>query len=269
VITRRGPVKAFAQPKELDMSRTRTLTRSDKSRLNPVFLLAFSMLLILPANARAESAPIAQQIANAHGLESFGQIEAIRYTWNAEFPGGHQLSHKWEWSPKTDTVSYEGKDKDGNPVKVTYQRSQLDSQSDVVKKEIDPDFANDQYWTLLPFHLLWDGATATDEGQQKRPTGDTSAQRVTFKYPSEGGYQPGDTWDLYIGADKRIEEIAYHRGAANPPHLVTGIYKDYKKAGPLLISMDHPGIVDGKAFRINLTDVSVKLVGSDKWIDAQ
>ena len=38
------------------------------------------------------------------------------------------------------------------------------------------------------------------------------------KYPSEGGYQPGDTWDLYIGADKRIEEIAYHRGAPNPPH---------------------------------------------------
>jgi len=27
--------------------------------------------------------------------------------------------------------------------------------------------------------------------------------------------------------------------------------------------------VDGKDFRITLTDVSVKLTGSDKWIDAQ
>ena len=107
-------------------------------------------------------------------------------------------------------------------------------QSDTIKNDVDPAFANDQYWLLLPFHLVWDGATATDEGQQKRPTGDASARRVVMKYPSEGGYQPGDTWDLYIGADNRIEEIAYHRGAANPPHFVTGIYTDYKKAGPLL-----------------------------------
>ena len=46
-------------------------------------------------------------------------------------------------------------------------------------------------------------------------------------------------------------------------------YADYKKAGPLLISTDHPGIVDGKSFRLTLTDVSVKLTGSDKWVDAQ
>jgi hypothetical protein len=89
------------------------------------------------------------------------------------------------------------------------------------------------------------------------------------KYPSEGGYQPGDTWDLYVGADKRIVEIVYHRGAANPPHLVSAKWEGYKKAGPLLISTDHPGMLDGKPFRISIADVSVKLTGSDKWIDAQ
>jgi hypothetical protein len=166
-------------------------------------------------------------------------------------------------------VSYEGKDKEGKPLKATYQRSQLSSQSDAIKKEIDPAFSNDQYWLLLPFHFVWDGPTATDEGEQKRPTGGVTAQRVVMKYPSEGGYQPGDTWELYVGADKRIEEIVYHRGAANPPHLVSATYVDYKKAGPLLISTDHPGTVDGKPFRITLTDVSVKLTGSDNWISAQ
>ena len=251
------------------MTSIRTQARSEV-RLNVIRLLAFGLLLVFPPASRAQqSLSIAEQIAKTYGLDSFGQIEAIRYTWNGEFPGGHKVSNKWEWSPKSDMVSYEGKDKEGNPVKVAYQHSQLSSQSDVVKKEVDPAFSNDQYWVLLPFHLLWDGATATDEGQQKRPTGDTSAQKVVMKYPSEGGYQPGDTWELYIGADKRIEEIAYHRGAANPPHFVTAIYADHKKAGPLLISMDHPGMVDGKPFRITLTDVSVKLTGSDKWIDAQ
>ena len=249
------------------MNRTRILRRNPISGLNLLFLAV--MLLALPMASRAQDTPIAQQVAKTFGIDSFGQIETMRYTWNVEFPDGRKIANKWEWSPKTDTVSYEGKDKAGNPVKVTYQRSKLDSQSDVVKKEIDPQFANDQYWVLLPFHLEWDGAAATDDGQQKLPIGDGSAQRISMKYPSEGGYQPGDTWDLYIGPDKRIEEITYHRGAPNPPHLVSAKYADYKKAGPLLISTDHPGIVDGKSFRLTLTDVAVKLTGSDKWVDAQ
>ena len=251
------------------MNRTRTATRSEISRLSLSFLLAFGMLSVLPEVSRAEpSQPIAEQIAKTYGVDSFDQIEAIRFTWNRELAGG-KISHKWEWSPKTDTVSYEGKDKDGKPVKVTYQRSKLDSQSEVVKKEIDPAFANDQYWLLLPLHVLWDGAAVTNEGKSKLPIGEGSADRVEVKYPSEGGYEPGDTWDLYIGADKRIEEIAYHRGASNPPHLVTAIYAGYKKAGPLLISTDHPGTLYGKADRITLTGVSVKLTGSDKWINAR
>ena len=227
------------------------------------------VLLVTSTSFAQSRPPILEEVAKAYGLDSFGQIEAMRYTWNAEFPGGHQLSHKWEWSPKTNTVSFDGKDKAGNPVKVTYQRSQLDSQSDVVKKEVDPQFANDQYWTLLPFHLLWDGAAPTDDGQQKLPIGDGSAQRIAMKYPSEGGYQPGDTWDLYIGPDKRIVQITYHRGAPNPPHLVSAKYADYKKAGPLLFSIDHPGVADGKDIKITLSGVSVKLTGSDKWLDAE
>ena len=109
------------------MSRTLTLPRSEISRLNLMFLAALGLLLGIPVASSAEDQPIAQQVAKTFGLDSFGQIEAMRYTWNAEFPGGHQLSHKWEWVPKTNTVSYEGKDKTGNPVKVTYQRSQPDS----------------------------------------------------------------------------------------------------------------------------------------------
>src|SRR5258705_317140 len=143
-------VNAIARElKEFDMSSTQA--RSEMSRLDMIRLLAVSMLLLLPATAKAQqSPPIAEQIAKAYGLDSFGQIEAIRYTWNAEFPGG-KVSRTWEWSPKTDTVSYEGKDKEG----------------------------------------------------------------------------------------------------------------------PLLISTDHRGTVDGKPLHLSLSDVSVKLTGSDNWINAQ
>jgi hypothetical protein len=252
------------------MNRTRILARNENSRLHLFFLLAFSALLALPTTSKAADTVTAQEVAKTFGIDSFSQIEGMRYTWNLELPNGHTISNKWEWSPKTNTVTFDGKDKAGNPVKVTYDRSKLDGQSEAVKKEIDPQFANDQYWVLLPFHLLWDGAAATDDGQQKLPIGDGSAQRIAMKYPSEGGYQPGDTWDLYVGPDKRIEAITYHRGAPTPPpHLVSAKYEDYKKAGPLLISMSHPGTADGKPIKLWLTDVSVKLTGSDKWVDAQ
>jgi hypothetical protein len=236
-------------------------------RIHAIHLVALGMLLLLPAPSQAQQSPSTIDIAKVYGLDSLSQIESIRYTWNVDSPIG-KVARSWEWSPKTDTVSYDGKDKDGKEVKATYKRSELEKQSDAVKA-LDPIFMNDQYWLLLAIRIAWDGVPGTDEGTQKLPLGDGSAQKVSVKYP-DAGYQPGDTWDLYVGADKKIQEIVYHRGAPTPPpHLVMADYVDYKKAGPLLIAMDHHGKIDGKDFRLFFTDVSVKLSGSNNWINAQ
>ena len=244
------------------------------SRLHMTRLFAFTMLVLVIATiSRAQELPsVAEQMAKTYGLDSFSQIEKIRYTFNLELPGLN-LSRSWEWEPKTDRISYEGKDKDGKPVRVTYVRSQLGSQSDAVKDDIDPAFSNDNYWLLLVLHFSWDGSAAiTDEGPQKLPLGNGSAKRVVVKYPSEGGYAPGDTWDLYVGTGNKIEEIVYHGGGPGTqqrPKLLMATWADHKKAGPLLISMDHRGTADGKPLRVFLSNVSVKLVGSDNWINAQ
>ena len=166
------------------------------------------LLLLLPAISWAQQRPpVAEQMAKTYGLDSFGQIEGIRYTFNAEL-SGVELSRTWEWNPKTDTVSYEGKDK-------------------------------------------------------------ASAERVMVKYPSEGGYAPGDTWELYVGGDKRVEEMIYHRGGTQEPSVVIATWVDYKKAGPLLISTDHRGTADGQPLRVSFSDVSVKVTGSENWTNAQ
>jgi hypothetical protein len=128
---------------------------------------------------------------------------------------------------------------------------------------------NDQYWLILPLHVVWDGATVTTDGTQKLSLSGASAERIVMKYSSDGGYEPGDTWELYVGADKRIEEIVYHRGGSTPPKLVVATYADHKKAGPLLISTDHRGTFDGKPLRVWLSDISVKTTGSEAWINAQ
>jgi len=162
----------------------------------PVIGVLLIGVLYPPAPVSAQERPaIADQIAKTYGLDSFGQIDAIRYTFNIDLAALKlKLSRSWVWEPKTDQISYEGKDKAGNPVKVTYSRSQLASQSAVVKDEVDPGFFNDQYWLLFPFHLVWDtSATVQDAGMQKLPLGKGSARKVAVKYPSGGGYTPAPT----------------------------------------------------------------------------
>src|SRR5215831_11029126 len=98
--------------------------------------LFLGVLAISQASWAQQRAPILDKIAQTYGLDSWDKVEAIRYTWTGEIPGVFKLSRTWEWEPKTNQVTYEGKDKDGKPVKVTYKRSELSSQSDNVKNEV-------------------------------------------------------------------------------------------------------------------------------------
>ena len=144
---------------------------TNMSRLTKVVILVFGALILATTSRAQTRPPILEQVAKAYGLDSWDNITAIRYTWHAQFPGV-DVSRSWTWEPKTNRVTYEGKDKDGKPVTATYLRSQLSSQPENVQKDIDPAFNNDNYWLLFPLHAYWDtSATVTDEGMKKLPIG--------------------------------------------------------------------------------------------------
>src|SRR5215831_19614943 len=78
--------------------------------------LLLGVLVLAAASSAQTRPPIVEQLAKTYGIESFGQIEAARYTFNIAIPGLKlNLSRSWTWEPKTGQVSYEGKDKDGKP----------------------------------------------------------------------------------------------------------------------------------------------------------
>ncbi len=235
-------------------------------RILPIF-----GLLILAATCLAQTRPpILEKVAKTYGLDSWNQIEAIRYTWNLQL-GTLNISRSWEWEPKTTKVSYEGKDKEGKPVKVTYKRSELGSQPELVKNEVDPGFINDNYTLLFPLKAYWDTTSdVIDAGAYNLPVGSGSSELVAVKYPAEGGgYTPGDTWELYVGKDNRVNYFVYHRGGAKKPSLLFATWGGHKKAGPLLLSTDHRGFADGKPIRVFFSDVAVKVTGWDTWMKAQ
>ena len=244
-----------------------------KLRRSMTILWLFLGVLVLAAPSWAQTRPPeVEQLAKTYGLDSYGQIEAMRYTFNLDLPALKvSLSRTWTWEPKTGQVTYESKDKDGKPVKVTYNRSQLNNAPANVKDETEPGFVNDNYWFIFPFHVYWDtGATVTVKEKQKLPLAKATATLVSVKYPAEaGGYTPGDTWDLYVGSDGRVAQFIYHRGGDKKPSNVTTTWAGYKKAGPLLVSTEHRGTADGAAAHIFFSNVAFKLAGSDKWVDAQ
>jgi hypothetical protein len=240
------------------------------SRAFKLCLLVFAASILTTASWAQTPSPIAEKIAKVYGVDSWDKVEAIRYTWNAEIVGLFKASHKWEWEPKTGKVSFETTGKDGKPVKVTYDSSQLGSQPDQVKNEVEPAFVNDNYWTFFPFHAYWDkSASVIDQGKFNLPMGPGTAELVPVKYPADGGYTPGDTWDLYLGKDNRIVYFGYHRGGAKPPSRVFATWSGYKKAGPILFSTEHSGTADGKPLHVSISDIAVKLTGSDTWVEAQ
>jgi hypothetical protein len=63
--------------------------------------------------------------------------------------------------------------------------------------------------------------------------------------------------------------MVYHRGGPKKPSVVNATWEGYKKAGPLLISTDHNGTADGNQLHIFISDVAVKVTGSENWINAQ
>lgn len=245
---------------------------TSSSRVTKVGFLCFAVL-VFAVSARAQTRPAeVEQLAKTYGLDSWGQIDAVRYTFNLTIPALKlTLSRTWTWEPKTGNVTYETKDKDGKPVKVTYNRNQLSSAPDNVKNEVDPGFMNDNYWFIFPFHAYWDtSANVTVKQKEKLPLGPGSATLLSVKYPAEaGGYTPGDTWDLWVGADNRVKEFFYHRGGPKKPSEVKATWAGYKKAGPLLVSTEHRGTADGGAFHLAFTGVAYKLAGSDAWTDAK
>jgi hypothetical protein len=233
------------------------------------FSLLIIGLLLLVSNWGCagwhRSASPRDQLADAYGLQNFDQVEELRYTFNVKLPD-RVVSRAWSWEPKKDRVTFRGTADQGGTL--TYERAVLVGQAGEQVKKVDPQFVNDNYWLLFPLRLYWDqSATVTvDEAPMNLPIGTGQAKRMVVKYPANEGYTPGDVYELFIDGAGRMTQWIYRKGGDPKPTRVT-TWEDYKKVGPLTLSLDHNS-ADG-AFRVWFTDVAVRLSGSAEWVMAK
>lgn len=188
----------------------------------------------------------AEKIAYAYGFENWKNVEEIKFAFNVGSADSTMMTRHWRWHPKsgdvrmitaTDTVEY--------------NRASIDS----TNMNADRGFINDKYWLLKPFQLVWDeGTTLSTPVVAMAPMDSTSMKKLTITYGSEGGYTPGDAYDLYYDDDYKIKEWVFRRGNDSVPSMIAGLENEETLKG-ITITKDHN--LMGSDRKIFFTDVEI------------
>ncbi|MGB5944096.1 MAG: hypothetical protein WBG71_14525 [Leeuwenhoekiella sp.] len=196
----------------------------------------------------SEAEAEALQINEALGIENWGKVKKISFTFNVARNGELGTSRSWVWMPKKDSVVMKTKDQ-----QVAYSRKDMDSTA----QNADRGFINDSFWLLAPYHMQW------DEGIELSLTKKDSAiiaqepmQKITMTYTGDGGYTPGDAYDFYYDENYKIKEWVFRNDNAPAPSMTT-TYEDYVEKGGLVISTMHKS-GDG-SLKLYFTDVEVEM----------
>ncbi|MCF7560533.1 hypothetical protein L3X39_07775 [Sabulilitoribacter multivorans] len=183
---------------------------------------------------------VAEKIAQAHGFENWKNVSEI----NFNFRGNRH----WKWQPKTNNITLMTKTDT-----INYNRKQIDSLS----IKVDQAFINDKFWLLIPFQLVWDkSAFISEPVTEVAPISKSELNKITITYTNEGGYTPGDAYDIFYDTNYIIKEWVFRRGNQEEPSL-TNTFENYQDFNGIKIALDHKN--NEGTWNLEFTDVSVTL----------
>ena len=200
-------------------------------------LLLFSFLIITASCKQAEEKKeepvkeltIAEKIANAHGYENWSKVKTFAFTFGGSINDPNS-GRAWVWNPKTNDIKLTR-----NGEVTEYNRSSMDSTA----LKADRGFINDKFWALIPFQLVWDSGTTISESEKATsPVNQEELNKITLTYSNEGGYTPGDAYDIYFDDTYTIREWSFRRGNAPEPTL-SNTFEDYQDFNGIKIALSH------------------------------
>lgn len=194
---------------------------------NFIYLLCYAVLIISCKKQNkiipeVETLSIQEKIANAHGYENWKNVSEVYFAFNGK--------RNWIWRPKTNDVTLI-KDNDT----INYNRSTIDS----TLTNIDRAFINDKFWLLIPFQLTWDTEASTSKPvKASAPISNFELNKITLTYPIEGGYTPGDAYDLYYNDEFIIKEWQFRKGN-KPEDGLINTFENHQDFNGIKIALDH------------------------------
>ncbi|TRO65587.1 hypothetical protein [Christiangramia sabulilitoris] len=189
---------------------------------------------------------IHEKIALANGLEEFDSINKIEFTFNVSVNDTLRSERKWTWDTRTDRITLIEKDST-----MSYIRQDSIEEAN---QYIDQRFINDSYWLLFPFQLEWSDANFSEVKTATAPISKKDMQMLTVNYRSEGGYTPGDSYDIYFDDEFMIREWVYHSADGNNQMATT--WEDYDEFKDIKVAKMHKS-EDG-SFKLFFTDIAVE-----------
>ncbi|WP_179351578.1 hypothetical protein [Winogradskyella vidalii] len=191
---------------------------------------------------------VAEKIANAHGFEHWKNVSEVKFTFQVDKDSIKGIGRKWTWFPKQNRVLLTDNDQNYD-----YYRHEVDSTNMVADKA----FINDKFWLLIPFQLVWDSsAKITEPKTATTPISKDVLQMITLTYSNEGGYTPGDAYDIFYDNDFIIKEWIFRRGNSAEPSLTT-TFENIKDFNGIKIAIDHKQ--ESGHWNLNFTDVNIVL----------
>lgn len=182
------------------------------------------------------------------GTDRLEDVAAIRFTFQVARGDAAPSGRSWVWRPADGTVT---RTIDGEAL--TFRAGHPTSDAE---READAQFVNDGFWLVPHLHFRWaaERVHAVGAGLQPLPVGEGTARHLMVRFPPEGGYTPGDGYDLFV-QDGRIVAWSYRPGGGEP--TLTTSFEGYVWRGPLQIATDHR-TADG-SLRVTFVDVDVAL----------
>ncbi|MEH6537901.1 MAG: hypothetical protein V7719_15980 [Psychroserpens sp.] len=190
---------------------------------------------------------VAEKIAQAHGFDNWKNVNEIEFTFNVD-RGENHFERIWLWEPKKNRVIFST----GTDSIVVFNRSKIDSTT----IKLDQGFINDKYWLLVPFQLVWDeGTTISKPLKEVAPISKTELNKITLTYGNEGGYTPGDAYDIFYDEDFMIKEWVFREGNSKEPSMTT-TFENYEDFNGIKIAKDHK-MAEGN-FNLYFSNLKVK-----------
>ncbi len=194
-----------------------------------------------------EEISTALQLAQKAGVNDWNNVKEIKFTFNVDKNDKTVMSRKWKWNPNTNDVQLIARNDT-----VNYNRkAKLDS----LQLSTDRGFINDVYWLMPEYKLIWDKGTSFKEAKsQIAPISKDTLDKITILYTGDGGYTPGDAYDIYYDSDHKIKEWAYRRKNDTAIGMAT-TFENYKTINGLTFATSHR-TTDGST-NINFTDIEI------------
>lgn len=193
-----------------------------------------------------EQSTTAKKIADAHGFKNWNSVNQIEFKFNVD-RNGNASGRSWSWNPKTDdVVSISNQDT------IYYNRKSVDSLS----LNTDKGFINDKFWLLVPFQLVWDeGTTISEPIKAESPISKETLNKITLTYGNEGGYTPGDAYDIFYDENYIIREWVFRKRNSKIPTMAT-TFENYQTYKGIKIATNHK-MAEGN-FNLFFSDIEVK-----------